>query len=272
MRLFKTFFFGYLELKWRRLVRTLILPFIIPFAIFIMWLNILAILKWGYLDDDALGRTALLLGLIILIAIVSYILKPFVVDESHKIKHKKHKPISIFFGYLELKWRRLTRFLSFAIISICYGMLIDIGRVSEGGWVLLASPIIICAISWIIEPFVFDESHKIKHKKHKPISIKVNESKNRLENKKEAFESEQQDEGIWSSILPKVDEQKDSKYFNNLKFIKWLKSLPISILSKPLLIIVEKIYLERDVIVKWILIIIAMVLGNFILYATGIKN
>ena len=179
---------------------------------------------------------------------------------------------TFFFGYLELKWRRLTRFLSFAIISICYGMLIDIGRVSEGGWVLLASPIIICAISWIIEPFVVDESHKIKHKKHKPISIKVNESKNRVENKKEAFESEQQDEGIWSSILPKVDEQKDSKYFNNLKFIKWLKSLPISILSKPLLIIVEKIYLERDVIVKWILIIIAMVLGNFILYATGIKN
>ena len=196
MRLFKTFFFGYLELKWRRLVRTLILLFYIPYAIFAIPLIILRTLKWGYIDDDLFGVIALILGLPILIAIVSYILKPFVVDESHKIKHKKHKPIS----------------------------------------------------------------------------IEVNESKNRVENKKEAFENERQDEGIWSSILPKVDEQKDSKYFNNLKFIKWFKSLPISILSKPLLIIVEKIYLERDVIVKWILIIIAMVLGNFILYATGIKN
>ena len=196
MRLFKTFFFGYLELKWRRLVRTLILLFYIPYAIFAIPLIILRTLKWGYIDDDLFGVIALILGLPILIVIVSYILKPFVVDESHKIKHKKHKPIS----------------------------------------------------------------------------IEVNESKNRVENKKEAFENERQDEGIWSSILPKVDEQKDSKYFNNLKFIKWFKSLPISILSKPLLIIVEKIYLERDVIVKWILIIIAMVLGNFILYATGIKN
>ena len=69
---------------------------------------------------------------------------------------------TFFFGYLELKWRRLTRFLSFAIISICYGMLIDIRRVSEGGWVLLASPIIMCVISWLIEPFVDNKPPRIQ--------------------------------------------------------------------------------------------------------------
>ena len=81
-KLLNTFFFGYLELKWRRLVRTLILLFFIPFAISVMTFSIINSLNFGYIDDDALRSIAFILGLIILISIVSYILKPFVVKED----------------------------------------------------------------------------------------------------------------------------------------------------------------------------------------------
>ena len=182
---------------------------------------------------------------------------------------------TFFFGYLELKWRRLARFLSFFVLFLSILFLTSLGErdfFDALPFVILFYVIIVFGVSWLVESFVVSPIQKIKHKKHKPIKIKLNESKDRVENKKDGFENEQQVEGIWSSLLPKVDEQRDSKYFNNLKFIKWLKSLPISILLKPLIVMVEKIYLERDVIVKWIFIILALVLGNFMLYVTGIKN
>jgi len=78
-KLLYTLFFGYLELKWRRLVRTLLLSYIILATLFLGDL-----LKWIEGDlwenyDDILHIT---FTLIILTPLVSYILKPFVVKED----------------------------------------------------------------------------------------------------------------------------------------------------------------------------------------------
>ena len=79
---------------------------------------------------------------------------------------------TFFFGYLELKWRRLARFLSFVVISISYGLLIYVGEVAEMGFVLVASPIIMCTISWLIEPFVVNKSQKMQQDNNISLSKK----------------------------------------------------------------------------------------------------
>lgn len=74
-----TFFFGYLSLKWRRLVRTLIL---IPFT-YLFYLSLYFYIKRG----GDIGRKAgsfISFTLILLVSTItiSYILKPFVVKED----------------------------------------------------------------------------------------------------------------------------------------------------------------------------------------------
>ena len=90
-----TFFFGYLSLKWRRLIRTLFLLPYIPFSIVVFY-------KW---DDPGLIFSMIFAP--ILFATLSWVIKPFAMDEN------KFKPelYTFFFGYLSLKWRRLVRTL-----------------------------------------------------------------------------------------------------------------------------------------------------------------
>ena len=79
-----TFFFGYLALKWRRLIRSI--------SIFI-WLiltnfvdgSLLVGLYRSIIDlefEDSLGIFFMLLFSILLIGIISWIIKPFVVKED----------------------------------------------------------------------------------------------------------------------------------------------------------------------------------------------
>jgi putative flippase GtrA len=76
-----TFFFGYLSLKWRRLVRTLILLFLLLIIIWIIDYELTEDDNWNSSGDyRTLVQAAL--GLIVLTPIVSYILKPFVVKEK----------------------------------------------------------------------------------------------------------------------------------------------------------------------------------------------
>ena len=75
-KLLYTFFFGYLELKWRRLVRTLLLAYIIPVTI--LFLGDLASL-WHWEELEPLLSVLILT---FLTPLVSYILKPFVVKED----------------------------------------------------------------------------------------------------------------------------------------------------------------------------------------------
>jgi hypothetical protein len=76
-----TFFFGYLSLKWRRLVRTLILLSLI-YAIIGMIISICISIEKGYIESDTRDFIVSTLGLIVLTPIVSYILKPFAVKED----------------------------------------------------------------------------------------------------------------------------------------------------------------------------------------------
>jgi hypothetical protein len=76
-----TFFFGYLSLKWRRLVRTLILLLLVC-AIIGMIISICISIGKGYIESDTRDFIASTLGLIVLTPIVSYILKPFIVKEK----------------------------------------------------------------------------------------------------------------------------------------------------------------------------------------------
>jgi hypothetical protein len=75
-----TFFFGYLSLKWRRLVRTLILFFLVLVIIGIID-KLPGYFEWGITADlILLLNTALII--IVSTIIISYVLKPFVVKEE----------------------------------------------------------------------------------------------------------------------------------------------------------------------------------------------
>lgn len=71
-----TFFFGYLSLKWRRLVRTLIL---IPFT-YLFYLSLYFYIKRG---GDIGGKAGSFISFTLILLVstitISYILKPFVV-------------------------------------------------------------------------------------------------------------------------------------------------------------------------------------------------
>lgn len=74
-----TFFFGYLSLKWRRLVRTLIL---IPFT-YLFYLSLYFYIKRG---GDIGGKAGSFISFTLILLVstitISYILKPFVVKED----------------------------------------------------------------------------------------------------------------------------------------------------------------------------------------------
>ena len=76
-KLLYTFFFGYLELKWRRLVRTLILAFIVPSTILCLWF-----LTYSLITGNEQLPFLITFILIFLTPLFSYILKPFVVKED----------------------------------------------------------------------------------------------------------------------------------------------------------------------------------------------
>ena len=69
-----TFFFGYLSLKWRRLVRTIIILLLTP-----LYLLFLIESRW---DDDALVKLLLVFLATLFIGLLSWIIKPFVVKED----------------------------------------------------------------------------------------------------------------------------------------------------------------------------------------------
>ena len=77
-KLLYTFFFGYLELKWRRLVRTLLLAYIIPMSIVALY----TVVAQLYVANSV-AMSFLILGVLyIFCPLFSYILKPFVVKED----------------------------------------------------------------------------------------------------------------------------------------------------------------------------------------------
>ena len=71
-----TFFFGYLSLKWRRLVRTL-------FVVGFFWYILPNDLIWAYKNFDTLKRYQfLILIYIVTVALTSWIIKPFVIKDN----------------------------------------------------------------------------------------------------------------------------------------------------------------------------------------------
>jgi hypothetical protein len=142
-----TFFFGYLSLKWRRLIRTLFLLSYIPFSIVVFY-------KW---DDPGLIFSMIFAP--ILFATLSWVIKPFAMDEN------KFKPelYTFFFGYLSLKWRRLVRTLlllptiSFQLIWLGVSIY-DVDVEAFGVFLLsLFITLFIGMLSWVIKPFVVKE-------------------------------------------------------------------------------------------------------------------
>ena len=70
-----TFFFGYLSLKWRRLVRVLC----IVFSLIFIWNDFFEnLFFWSTLENNVLG----IILIITSIALLSYTLKPFIVKDK----------------------------------------------------------------------------------------------------------------------------------------------------------------------------------------------
>ena len=147
-----TFFFGYLSLRWRRLVRTLILLFLIPLTIGTI-INIMNSIERGYVSSDTRDFIAFTASLIVLSSITSYILKPFAINKN------KFNPTvnTFFFGYLSLKWRRLIRTISIFLflLSIFIGLLLqfDDGIGILPIFIFFLTPL----ISYVVKPFVVKE-------------------------------------------------------------------------------------------------------------------
>jgi len=146
-----TFFFGYLSLRWRRLVRTLFLLPYIPFSIVGFYKMVVE-----FNDFDLIFS---MIFAPILFATSSWIIKPFAMNEN-KFKSELY---TFFFGYLSLKWRRLVRtLLLLPTILFQLGWLgasiynVDV----EAFGVFLLSLFItlfIGLLSWVIKPFVVKE-------------------------------------------------------------------------------------------------------------------
>ena len=147
-----TFFFGYLTLKWRRLIRTLFLLPYIPFSIVVFYKMVV--------EFDDFGLIFSMIFAPILFATLSWVIKPFAMDEN------KFKPelYTFFFGYLSLKWRRLVRTLlllptiSFQLIWLGVSIY-DVDVEAFGVFLLsLFITLFIGMLSWVIKPFVVKES------------------------------------------------------------------------------------------------------------------
>ena len=147
-----TFFFGYLTLKWRRLIRTLFLLPYIPFSIVVFYKMVV--------EFDDFGLIFSMIFAPILFATLSWVIKPFAMDEN------KFKPelYTFFFGYLSLKWRRLVRTLLLlpTILFQLFMIVIFIDSRGNGdlfGFLLLSLfiPLFIGMLSWVIKPFVVKE-------------------------------------------------------------------------------------------------------------------
>ena len=147
-----TFFFGYLSLKWRRLIRTLFLLPYIPFSIVVFYKMVV--------EFDDFGLIFSMIFAPILFATLSWVIKPFAMNEN------KFKPelYTFFFGYLSLKWRRLVRTLlllptiSFQLIWLGVSIY-DVDVEAFGVFLLsLFITLFIGMLSWVIKPFVVKES------------------------------------------------------------------------------------------------------------------
>ena len=146
-----TFFFGYLSLKWRRLIRTIFLLPYIPFSLVGFYKMVVE-----FNDFDLIFS---MIFAPILFATLSWAIKPFAMDEN-KFNTELY---TFFFGYLSLKWRRLVRtLLLLPTISFQLGWLgasiyaVDV----EAFGVFLLSLFItlfIGLLSWVIKPFVVKE-------------------------------------------------------------------------------------------------------------------
>ena len=147
-----TFFFGYLSLRWRRLVRTLFLLPYIPFSIVGFYKMVVE-----FNDFDLIFS---MIFAPILFATSSWIIKPFAMNEN-KFKSELY---TFFFGYLSLKWRRLVRTL-LLLPTILFQLFMIVIFISSGGdgdlfgFLLLSLfiPILIGLSSWVIKPFVVKE-------------------------------------------------------------------------------------------------------------------
>ena len=64
-----------------------------------------------------------------------------------------------FFGYLNLKWRRLARVLSFVFLFVVLALGDPDALIREGGMFIIipAYFCIICLISWVMKPFIIKE-------------------------------------------------------------------------------------------------------------------
>ena len=146
-----TFFFGYLNLKWRRLIRTLFLLAYIPFS-FVGFYKMVV----EFNDFDLIFS---MIFAPILFATSSWIIKPFAMNEN-KFKSELY---TFFFGYLSLKWRRLVRTL-LLLPTILFqlgwlGASIYAVDVEAFGVFLLSLfiTLFIGLLSWVIKPFVVKE-------------------------------------------------------------------------------------------------------------------
>jgi len=82
-----SFFFGYLSLKWRRLIRTIITITYLPFVVFTYVEGCRTISGNGYggriIGEFDLPYFILLISIpIVSIALISWVIKPFVVKEN----------------------------------------------------------------------------------------------------------------------------------------------------------------------------------------------
>ena len=149
-----TFFFGYLSLRWRRLVRTLFLLPYIPFSIVVFYKMVVEFNDFGLIFSMIFAP--------ILFATLSWVIKPFAMNEN-KFKSELY---TFFFGYLSLKWRRLVRTLLLLTTILFQLSMLGIYIIYSNfdfdphGIEFLLSlfiPLLIGLFSWVIKPFVVKE-------------------------------------------------------------------------------------------------------------------
>ncbi len=113
------FFFNYLSLKWKRLIRSFFLLLCILHSIHNVWnVYFLGSSSWfpvEYIDGLIVLSTVILW--LMIASWISFILNPFLIKKENKFP-QKNILTSFTFGYLHLKWKRLVRSIFILLIII----------------------------------------------------------------------------------------------------------------------------------------------------------
>ncbi len=96
--------------------------------------------------------------------------------EPPQFEEERESSDDFFFGYLQLKWKRLARVLSILLYAIIFPLpFIYKPGDALGLTILIGTPILIMIISWVLKPFIVNRDEEKENRFRKSLKPGLNE-------------------------------------------------------------------------------------------------